>query len=259
MPRTPILAQRARQELRLSRLAQNAGRSVTRLAFPGRGSAQGAEAGANTSAHSGPARAEPKKHHPLTIALHWGTVLCIVVAVTTVLLCEIVGDKFWRQVLQETHRQLGLAVLLVVGLRIGVRMRHRMADHMVGAPRHVRLAAMGCHWGLYGLLIGLPLLGWAATNAHNLQVRFLGLIPLPAMSVVDSELADQLSDMHLLGSWILLGLVSLHVAAALYHHFVGRDRVLWAMLPGRSDAFLPPTAAPARAPKPAHGEVELAG
>jgi cytochrome b561 len=65
--------------------------------------------------------------------------------------------------------------------------------------------------------------------------------------------------MHLLGSWILLGLVSLHVAAALYHHFVGRDRVLWAMLPGRSDAFLPPTAAPARAPKPAHGEVELAG
>lgn len=209
------------------------------------------------SARKSQARAEPGKHHPLTMAMHWGTVLCIVVSVTAALLCEWVGDKYWRTLLLDTHRQLGLVVLLGVALRIGVRLRYRMADHMAGLSKAVRLAAMGCHWCLYGLLLGLPLLGWATTNAHNLQVRFLGLIPLTALVGVDSELADELSDYHVLGSWILLGLVAMHVGAALYHHFVERDRVLWAMLPGRADLFLPPTAKPAAEPR--RSDVELAG
>ncbi len=39
--------------------------------------------------------------------------------------------------------------------------------------------------------------------------------------------------MHsLLAEYVLLALVGLHVAAALYHYFVRRDRVLQRMLPG---------------------------
>lgn len=193
---------------------------------------------------SASSRTGPEKHHQLTIAVHWGTVLCIVIAVAAVLLRELIGDKFWRLVLIETHRQLGLMVLLGVAFRLGVRLRYGMADHMSGLPALMRLAAIGAHWSLYGLLVGLPLLGWAATNAHNLQVNFVGLLQLPALVGADSELADELSDNHLLAAWCLLGLVILHSGAALYHHYIRRDRVLWAMLPGRIE----PVVAPARKP-----------
>ena len=36
----------------------------------------------------------------------------------------------------------------------------------------------------------------------------------------------------MLANYVMLALVGLHAAAALYHHFVRRDRVLQRMLPG---------------------------
>jgi superoxide oxidase len=175
-----------------------------------------------------------KKHHPLTIALHWGTVLCIVIAVSSVLFRELIGDKFWRMFLLDMHRQCGLLIMLAVAVRLYVRQRHGMANHMHGLPVLMQLAAKGAHWMLYATLVALPLLGWAATNAHNLSVRLFGLIPLPWISEVDSEWADTLSDYHALGAWILLGMLVMHVGAALFHHFIRRDAVLWAMLPEKS-------------------------
>lgn len=202
-----------------------------------------------------PLRSAPGKHHPLTITLHWGTVVCIVVAVAAVLLREVIEDKFWRHLLIDSHRQLGLLVLFSVAVRLGIRLRYGMSDHMGGLPRPMRWAATGAHWSLYALLVGLPLLGWASTNAHNLQVHFIGLIYFPALVGADSELADQLSDNHLLAAWGLLGLVTLHAAAAFYHHYMRRDRVLWAMLPGPIDA----RPAQTEEAKPVRGKAELIG
>ena len=179
----------------------------------------------------------PRKHHPLTIALHWGTVLCIVIAVASILFREVMGDKFWRILLLETHKQCGLLIMLAVAARLYVRQRHGMANHMQGMHPLMQLAAKAAHWMLYAALLALPLLGWAATNAHNVGVRLLGLIPFPWMTEVDSEWADTLSDYHALGAWILLGMVVMHVGAAMFHHFIRRDTVLWAMLPERAPAL----------------------
>ena len=175
-----------------------------------------------------------KKHHPLTIALHWGTVLCIVIAVGSILFRDALGDKFWRILLLEVHRQCGLLIMLAVAARLYVRQRHGMANHMKGMPPLLQWAAKAAHWMLYAALVALPLLGWAATNAHNVGVRLFGLIPLPWITVVDSEWADTLTDYHSLGAWILLGMVVMHVGAALFHHFIRRDAVLWAMLPEKA-------------------------
>jgi len=193
---------------------------------------------------------EPQKHHPLTIALHWGTVFSILVAITAVLLREIIDDRFWRVLLIETHRQLGLLVLFGVVVRLGIRLRYGMADHTSHLPLPMRLAATGCHWALYGLLLGLPLLGWAATNARNLSVNFVGLLRLPTLVVVDRGLADQLVDKHVFGAWLLLGLVLMHTLAALFHHFIRRDLVLWAMLPSASPSSVAPKAEPGKAELP---------
>jgi cytochrome b561 len=179
----------------------------------------------------------PKKHHPLTRALHWGTVFCILISVAAILLREGVGDRTWRMLLMETHRQLGLIILAGVAARLYVRQRHGLVNHMHGLPVLMRLAAQASHWCLYVLLVGLPLLGWASTNAHNVNLRFLGVVQLPTLAEVDSELADQLSDYHLLAAWMLLGMLTMHVGAALFHHYIRRDTVLWAMLPEKPESL----------------------
>lgn len=188
-----------------------------------------------------PLPAKFDKHHPVIVALHWGTVICIVVSVLTMFVREIVEDKFWRLALLDVHRQLGLLVMIGVAVRLGARLFVRMTDSLSGMPWPLRLAALATHCALYGLMVGLPLLGWATTSAHNTELSFLGMVHLPAIARANGELADELSDNHILAAWALLGLVALHAVAALYHHFVLRDQVLLAMLSGR-----PATAAPER-------------
>ena len=181
------------------------------------------------------ARSESVARHPaITRALHWGTAVAIVVAVAAMFVRDAVEDKFLRQLLLEVHRQLGMLVLIAAGLRIAARLRTGLTDHAPGMAAALRRMAGAAHVLLYGLLIALPLVGWALTSAHGITVAFLGAVPLPKLVSPDSELADTLSDYHVWLAWGLLAFVGMHVAAAIWHHFVRRDAVLRAMLPSRS-------------------------
>lgn len=171
------------------------------------------------------------RHPGLTVAIHWATVVAIVVAVAAMFVRDAVEDRVWRQLLLEAHRQLGLLVLIVAGVRIAIRLRKGLADHAPDMMALLRWAAKAAHALMYGVLIALPLLGWAVTSAHGVSLTFLGSVPLPKILSADSELADTLTDYHVWLAWGLLGLVVAHVAAAVWHHFVRRDGVLRAMLP----------------------------
>ena len=70
------------------------------------------------------------------------------------------------------------------------------------------------------------------SDAQGKPVDLLGAT-LPALVGPDEDLADKLQIWHVDVAWVLLGLISLHIAAALWHHFVLRDRVLRMMLPKR--------------------------
>jgi cytochrome b561 len=179
-------------------------------------------------------RATHSARHPtVTVALHWGTVAAIVIAVAAMFIRDTVEGKFWRQALLEAHRQLGLLVLVGVGVRIALRVRTGLADHAPEMAGVLRWAARVTHVLLYGLLIALPLEGWALTSAHGITLALLGTVHLPNLLASDSELADVLSDYHVSLAWALLIFVGMHAGAALWHHFVRRDAVLAAMLPRR--------------------------
>ena len=179
-----------------------------------------------------PASASTLKHSKPTIALHWLSVLLVIGAASTILIRELVEGGSLRTLLLDSHRQFGLLVLLALSARLAARFTFGMAPTLNGSPWLVRWAAHAAHWGLYGVLLAIPMLGWALSSAHGVQLKLLGLVPLSALVGADADLADQLTDLHVLGSWLMLGMVTLHVAAALYHHVVRKDAVLTAMLPG---------------------------
>jgi cytochrome b561 len=177
--------------------------------------------------------AQAGKHPALTMALHWGTALALVVAVGAMFLRDATENDTWRLVLLQVHRQLGLLVLAVALWRIGRRFTSRLVQHALDMTAVTRMAATACHIFLYTMLLSLPLVGWAMTSAHGIRLSFLGIVQLPMLASADSEFADTLSDYHIWLAWGLLALVSAHAAAALWHHFVRRDSVLGAMLPTR--------------------------
>jgi cytochrome b561 len=170
-------------------------------------------------------------HSPWTIALHWGSALLLLLAVAAILLHQRTEDTALRALLMQLHRQAGLAVLLALAWRLALRMRVGLADHSGGMPLALHLAAQAAHMALYGVLLAVPMLGWASASAHGVQLHLFGVLPLPALVADDPDLADLLSDWHLWSAWTMLGLVLMHVAAALWHHLARRDGVLAAMLP----------------------------
>jgi cytochrome b561 len=184
----------------------------------------------NQSPQPSPATApmRPKK----LVVLHWLTVLCLIFAAALILTRDQVDGRVLEQWLLEGHRHFGLLVLLLLLIRVVVRVR---AGKLPPAGEHspiIRIAATVTHIALYGLLLALPLLGWALSDAEDKPVHFLGAT-LPAIVGADEDLADQLQLLHTDAAWLLLGLVTLHVGAALVHHFVLRDGTLRMMLPKR--------------------------
>jgi cytochrome b561 len=172
-----------------------------------------------------------QRHSTATIALHWLSVLAIVVTTAAGLSREWLEDDRLRNLALDIHRQSGLVVLVALVLRIAVRFGVGMANHAGDLHPLLRWAAHLAHLGLYLLLLVMPLLGLAASNAHAVRVSLFGLFRLPEMVQEDSDLADVLTDWHVWVAWGLLAMVVLHIAAALWHHYARRDGVLAAMLP----------------------------
>jgi cytochrome b561 len=63
-------------------------------------------------------------------------------------------------------------------------------------------------------------------------IYLYGIAPMPHLVAEGSPLGRELGELHETLTWVLLVLVGLHIAAALVHLFVYRDRVMHRMLPG---------------------------
>jgi superoxide oxidase len=178
------------------------------------------------------ARVEVERQPALTIAFHWGTVIAIAIAVAAIYARDLFEDKAVRAVLLDLHRQLGMLVLLCVPLRQMARYLAGHRDFSADLHAILRWGARLAHLVLYVFLIAIPLVGWAVTSAHGIDLRLFGVVPLPGLVTADSDLADDLTDYHAWLAYALMGLVFVHAAAALWHHYALRDSVLVAMLPG---------------------------
>lgn len=86
---------------------------------------------------------------------------------------------------------------------------------------------------MYGLFFAVPLLGWAYSSAVGFPVVLFGLWPLPDWVPVDRELGAALKPWHRGLAYSLAALIVLHVAAAMKHHFMDHDGLIWRMLPWR--------------------------
>ena len=129
------------------------------------------------------------------------------------------------------HFSFGIVIAVLMMIRLAHRLRHPVAVAPGEAPRWERQLARASHLLFYAVLIVGPFLGWAAASAHGQQVSLFGVLPLPALAPLKAKWGLLAGDVHGLGMWTLLGLVTLHAAAALFHHFIRHDGVLRRMLP----------------------------
>jgi cytochrome b561 len=175
----------------------------------------------------------PARYTATAIALHWLIAALIVCGFTLGL--SMVGLPLSRQKLQwyAWHKWIGITVFLLSCARVAWRWTH-VPPPPPPMPDWQRRAATASHVLLYVLLLVIPISGWLYSSATGVQVVYLGLVPLPDLVPKDKAVAAVLRACHVGLNFTLLTLVCLHAAAALQHHFIDRDTVLWRMLPAVS-------------------------
>lgn len=164
------------------------------------------------------------------IALHWLVAVLICCSFPLGLYMTSLALSPLKLQLYSYHKWLGMLILALVVLRVLWRLG-KGAPPALPAPAWQQRAAVVTHTLLYALMVAIPLTGWMMSSAKGFPVVWLGVLPLPDLVGKDEALGDLLLATHKALNFLLLGLVGLHVAAALKHHFVDRDATLVRMLP----------------------------
>ena len=126
------------------------------------------------------------------------------------------------------HKTFGVMILCLMLLRLIVRLTFGKPAYRPPIAGWERAVSTAVHASLYALLIGQPMLGWAATAAGGYPVQFFGW-NLPGLLSKDEALSRTLYEVHGLGGWLILLLAGLHIAGALRHWLVKRDAVMTRM------------------------------
>jgi len=161
--------------------------------------------------------------------LHWLIFALLTVQYAIGSIMPHIGRKTVNEGWVSWHFSVGAAILFFIVLRLGWRLLHPVPQLPTLAPWE-RLLSGFTHWALYILVLVMTLLGWAATNSRGWDVNLFGLVTLPKISPTGSTWGHECGDIHNLLVYVLLGFILLHVAAALYHHFVKHDQVVGRML-----------------------------
>ena len=140
-------------------------------------------------------------------------------------------DRFFYR---SIHAEIGYVLLLLTALRLIWRAMNPTPALPADTPAWQRAAAWISHSALYLVTFVVIMLGWAHSGARvqGDYGNFLGLFHVPQFTSPDKAAAGFYEDLHIYGAYTLLALIVLHLAAAIWHHFIRRDRVTARMVSG---------------------------
>lgn len=137
-----------------------------------------------------------------------------------------------RGTIYVLHKNTGLVILALLALRLMWRFSQAVPDLSVSTPNWQRLAYRANTFALYTVMALFPLSGVLMSLFHGHDVDILGMWVLSGFQPEDHAMGRFFNQTHFWTAWLSVGLITLHVAAAVYHHWILKDRTLIRMVKG---------------------------
>lgn len=174
-------------------------------------------------------RSSKDRYGSLAIAFHWLSAITILALLVLGFRAAGTPDPVMKANLLRLHVPLGLFILVITILRLGWWALDRRPDRVAGMLSWQSVSERLVHSLLYGtvLVIGLSGIGMMIQSGA-------GAILFGSSTQLLPNFWDYVPRRpHGLAAFVLIALVGVHVAAALYHQFIKRDRLLARMGLGR--------------------------
>jgi cytochrome b561 len=164
----------------------------------------------------------------ITKVFHWTLVLLIAIQFYLIIQARWLPENspVAGFLIGGLHKPIGMLVFLIAILSYIWRLINIKPIFPPTMEAWEKLAATTVHNLLYLCLFVMPLSGLIMSVAGGRPPNFFGLFQVPQFLAENKNLSDFFFSIHRYTGYLLLGLIILHVLAALKHHFINRDHIL---------------------------------
>ncbi|MDB5775107.1 MAG: putative cytochrome [Herbaspirillum sp.] len=168
------------------------------------------------------------RYAPVAILLHW---------LLAILIIAMIGIGWYMMSIERDpnsgwyfnlHKSIGILVAALVALRVIWRLGHKPPALPASVANWQATAAKATHYLLYLAMIAMPAVGILGALLTKKGIVFFGL-EVPRLMAPNHDLAETFFGAHSVIAWILVGLIGLHVLAALKHAAIDKDGVFQRM------------------------------
>lgn len=170
-----------------------------------------------------------KKYDGVAKWLHWLIALIVLVMLIAGWTLGDLPDEELIEVI-KIHSGLGTLVLLLMLARWGWRLTHQPPEPEPMVNWQLKLSKV-THWAFYGLLVLQPVFGILQASYIDYPVKAFGIIDYSSLAIDNKGSYEIFHELHEFTAALLIVLVTLHVLAAIYHHFMVKDNVMRRMIP----------------------------
>lgn len=166
----------------------------------------------------------------VTHFFHWLIFLLVLVMIPLGFIMGDISDKVLRAQVVNVHKLIGVLILVLMLLRVLWALNNIKPALPFQTPHWQRVIERCMHVLLYIGLILMPLSGLVGAVAAG-RPPHLGNVNIELPIAHNKALAKfAFENIHIPLAIILIVLISIHILAALFHHFIKRDDVLRRML-----------------------------
>ncbi len=124
------------------------------------------------------------------------------------------------------HKSVGITILLVTIIFLIWKTINVHPLLPKTSPHWQHFVSTIVHYSLLALMIAIPIAGYSISCTANRSISYFDLFTLPCLISQNKALSGILYFVHVYLVILFMVLISVHVVAALYHHFILKDDVL---------------------------------
>ncbi|SNT70646.1 cytochrome b [Psychrobacter sp. LV10R520-6] len=153
---------------------------------------------------------------------HWISAILLLVTWILMLLYQNMDEKVYIGL----HKAFGISLLCWMIARVLNRVLTKSPPAAL-MPKWQFVMSKLSHFGLYALLIAMPMAGLLMTVYGGRPVDIFGLFQIPVFVTPDRTAARFYNDVHTDIIWpMIIAFTLLHISAALYHQFILKDKLI---------------------------------
>ena len=159
--------------------------------------------------------------------------------IAVLLLCMIVFGFFlesipkdYQPIAYNSHKLTGLTIFVLMILRGLWALINPKPILPYNTQLWERIAERSVHYLLYAVVLTMPLVGLIGSVAAG-RPPHIGSFVITLPIAEDKAFAENAFTLHGILAFTLIALITIHVCAALFHHFIRKDDILRRMLPYR--------------------------